>query len=165
MAPRNESSFIRRKEKKTKKRKERERDMSASSQTLSFAANNVTAGKKKELFLASLKPSYSALRALVFLRQSERTSQSPWKHTLHSLYRSVTKDQIEQFIDFPTVLADTLATSIRRAIIVSYIGLISSGVSSMIMNSGKKRKKKYYTICISHRTQMNIRVENVHPLF
>lgn len=139
MAPRNESSFIRRKEKKTKKRKERERGMSASLQTLSFAANNVTAGKKKELFLASLKPSYSALRALVFLRQSERTSQSPWKHTLHSLYRSVTKDQIEQFIDFPTVLADTLATSIRRAIIVSYIGLISSGVSSMIMNSGKKK--------------------------
>lgn len=131
--------------------------MSASSQTLSFAANNVTAGKKKELFLASLKPSYSALRALVFLRQSERTSQSPWKHTLHSLYRSVTKDQIEQFIDFPTVLADTLATSIRRAIIVSYIGLISSGVSFDDYEQWKKKKKILYYLYLTPNSDEHTR--------
>ena len=39
------------KKKKRKKKMKGERGMSASSQTLSFAGNNVTAGKKKDFFL------------------------------------------------------------------------------------------------------------------
>lgn len=126
--------------------------MSASSQTLSFAANNVTAGKKKELFLASLKPSSSsALRALVLLRFKVNGQVKARGNTPCSILctRSVTKDQIEQFIDFPTVLADTLATSIiRPAIIVSYIGLISSAVCIDDYEQWEKKKKKN-VICIS----------------
>ena len=48
------STIETKKKKKKKKRKKKmkgERGMSASSQTLSFAGNNVTAGKKKDFFL------------------------------------------------------------------------------------------------------------------
>lgn len=108
-----------------------ERGMSASSQTLSFAANNVTAGKKKDFFLHRWSRSPCAL---VFLRQSERTSQSVETYPLLSTFR------------YERSLSDMLATSIRQAIIVSYIW-VDIGVSSILWTL--LYRKKYYIIWIS----------------
>lgn len=124
-----------------------ERGMSASSQTLSFAANNVTAGKKKDFFLHRWSRSPCAL---VFLRQSERTSQSVETYPLLSTFR------------YERSLSDMLATSIRQAIIVSiymlYMGWYRFFIN--IVNATLSKKILYYlnlAVVVVTNKWMNVR--------